>query len=109
MIAELLLAGSISWTSPTHQSLRASDSLAHDSQRQIALRLRGQYPAYYSGIERNVSDWGNLRAWCRPDTVYEIVVLPGVGCSTTCTPGIFVVVARNGIGPSLWSNKVRVP
>ena len=72
--------------------------LAQDRQVQHVTRWKGQYPAYYPGIEFS-GDWFALVTWCAPDTIGRIAAYPGDACSLEVVgPGEFSVTAGNGVG-----------
>lgn len=110
---DLLLAGVLTWTAP--EFLRSScdqDPLnpAHDRQTNSVLKLNEVQPPFYRrGCEANPACWDSVRAFNEPVVVYSTIVLPGTRCSATVPAGLYVVIARNGIGPSCWSAMRRVP
>lgn len=100
----LLLAATLSWTAPTLGAWGCGPGVVPVAERQthVVLRLRGQYPAYYRGIEDS-PEWANLIAWCRPDTDTVLVAMPGDSLHATSAPGFcHAVVARNSRGWNCW-------
>lgn len=101
----LALLATLSWTAPTSVAHDCGPGVEPASERQthVVLRLRGQYPAYYVGIEDS-PEWANLIAWCRPDTDTVLVAMPGDTLTATSAPGFWhAITARNSRGWNCWN------